>query len=174
MSFKIFILLILFQIKHFVADYPLQNEYMLGKFKEKGWILPLFCHSGVHAIITFIISLFFVDFNVSICVGLFDFAIHFTMDRIKASPKMLGKYSSLTKSDFETFFKEREVLVASTEKRALGEDFEVLRAYRDEKLKEFDAEFEKKKQSNKKFWWSLGLDQGVHHLTHYIIIGFLI
>lgn len=32
----LFILLILFQIKHFVADYLLQGEYMLGKFKP-GW-----------------------------------------------------------------------------------------------------------------------------------------
>lgn len=31
-----------------------------------------------------------------------------------------------------------------------------------------------KLQSNKFFWWSLGLDQMVHHLTHYIIIYLII
>ena len=30
---EIFILLILFQIKHFLCDFPLQGKYMLGKFK---------------------------------------------------------------------------------------------------------------------------------------------
>ena len=32
---EIFVLLFAFQMKHFLADYPLQNVYMLGKFKEK-------------------------------------------------------------------------------------------------------------------------------------------
>ena len=31
---KIFILLVIFQFKHFIADYLLQNNYMLGKFKD--------------------------------------------------------------------------------------------------------------------------------------------
>jgi hypothetical protein len=54
----IFLLLLLFQFKHFIADYPLQGEYMLGKFKDKGWMLPLFAHVGVHGAFTFIISMF--------------------------------------------------------------------------------------------------------------------
>lgn len=138
MTFQLFILLFIFQIKHFLADFPLQNEYMLGKFKEKDWILPLTAHSGVHALFTFLISLIFLDIYDSIYLGLFDFVIHFTMDRIKASPKMLGRYVGLSKSDF---------IAGVTDEQ---------------------------KKSNKKFWLSLGLDQMVHHLTHYIIIGFLL
>lgn len=33
---------LLFQAKHFLADYPLQGRYMLGKFADgKEFVLPL-------------------------------------------------------------------------------------------------------------------------------------
>jgi len=113
----IILMLFAFQIKHFIADYPLQNTYMLGKFKEYGWVAPLSVHCAVHSLITFLICSYF-GFYVAILAACFDFVIHFTMDRIKASPKLLGRY----------------------------------------------------KQDNPKFWWALGFDQMVHHLTHYLII----
>ena len=113
---EIFTLLVLFQIKHFIADFPLQNEYMLGKMKLNGWVLPLTCHALVHASITFAIVLIF---NANLWwLAIVDLVIHFTMDRIKASPNMLNRF----------------------------------------------------RMDNKFFWWSLGLDQMVHHLTHYAII----
>lgn len=118
----IFLLLVLFQIKHFLADYPLQGKYMLGKFKPQGWVPPLAAHCGVHAAFTFLICIAFVRPELAIALSVFDFVIHFIMDRIKASPKMLGRYG----------------------------------------------------MNDKKFWWSLGLDQSVHHLTHYFIIWMLI
>ena len=129
----IFVLLILFQIKHFIADYPLQTPYMLGKFKDKGWVLPLLAHVGVHAGFTFLIVVPFVGVFAALALAALDAVIHFVMDRVKASPKMLGRYQALTKSEFPTATLEQ-------------------------------------KESNTKFWWALGLDQGVHHLTHYLII----
>ena len=63
--------------------------------------------------------------------------VHFTMDRIKASPNMLGRFKPLTK---ETYPTANEAAI----------------------------------KSNTYFWWSLGLDQGVHHLTHYVIIWWLV
>lgn len=90
----LFILLILFQLKHFIADYPLQGQYMLGKFKSgTEWILPLTAHSSVHAIGTFIISILFVPFNIALSLAVLDFGLHFVMDRIKASPNILGRFS---------------------------------------------------------------------------------
>lgn len=52
----IFILLIAFQIKHFLCDYPLQGKYMLGKFNKEDWKLPLAAHAGTHAIGTSVIA----------------------------------------------------------------------------------------------------------------------
>ncbi len=88
----IFQLLVVFQIKHFLADFPLQTEYMLGKFNAEGWELPLFTHASVHAIMTFGIVLYFLSWKIALTMALFDLIVHFTVDRVKASPFMFGKY----------------------------------------------------------------------------------
>lgn len=120
---ELFTLLILFQIKHFLCDYPLQTTYMLGKFKDKGWEIPLLAHSSVHGIFTCGIAYYFTgSVLLSFCLMMLDVLLHTFMDRIKASPRLLGKY----------------------------------------------------KTADKKFWWSLGIDQMFHHLTHYVIIYFII
>ena len=136
---KLFALLVLFQIKHFLADFPLQNEYMLGKFKNgREFILPLVAHCGVHAVFTFGIALTFTSaVSFSIVLALFDFAVHFTMDRLKAGKKYLGRFKPLTAQEYP-------------EATAV------------------------QKKHNKFFWWSIGFDQMVHHLTHYVIIALII
>lgn len=123
MILEIMVLLVVYQIKHFLADYIFQGRYMLGKFKDKGWVLPLSCHVAVHGIMTLMIALVYGSlFWVAVGVMVLDMVVHFVMDRVKASPKMLGRFPS----------------------------------------------------SQKEFWWSLGLDQMVHHLTHYAIIAILV
>ena len=117
-----FILLIVYQVKHFIADFPLQREYMLRK-SVPGWdfLLPLLTHCGVHALGTLVI----VVFVNPTCwwLALFDFIVHFFTDRIKASPNYLGRYNNLSQSGF---------------------------------------------------WNILGIDQMVHHITHIIIIWWLV
>lgn len=92
MLMTIFSLLLLFQVKHFLADFPFQTKYMLGKFKDKGWFLPLAAHGGVHALFTLAIALPFVGFGLGLFLAALDFVIHITMDRLKASPNMWGRY----------------------------------------------------------------------------------
>lgn len=92
--YTIFLLFVLFQIKHFLADFPFQTKYMLGKFKDSEWQLPLLAHVGVHALFTFAISLPFGAAQAYL-LALADATIHFTMDRIKASPRMLGRFKIL-------------------------------------------------------------------------------
>jgi hypothetical protein len=142
----IIILLVAFQVKHFVADYPLQTKYMLGKFKDSGWEKPLLAHAAVHAVITFVILLGFyaiVDPNNThwrmncFLLPIWDGACHFAMDRIKASRKFLGRFKPLT----------AETYLAATPKQVRGNTF---------------------------FWWSIGFDQFVHHMTHYAIIYWLV
>lgn len=89
---SIFFLLVAFQVKHFLCDYPFQTPYMLGKFKGgTEWVLPLVAHAGVHALGTFAISLYFMGLG-AVLLALLDFAVHFTVDRIKASPTMGGRW----------------------------------------------------------------------------------
>jgi hypothetical protein len=118
----IFVLLAVYQVKHYVADYLLQGKYMLQKFRaDWGFFVPLLAHVSVHAAATFLIASWF-NVLLAVKLALFDAFIHFTMDRIKASPKLLGRFTP----------------------------------------------------DNKFFWWALGVDQMVHHLTHYAIIWFII
>ncbi len=90
----IFILAVLFQFKHFISDYPLQSKYMLNKFKEYPYfICPLLAHAATHSLLTFIIAcLFSNNLIISLALMFFDLIAHFIIDRIKASPNLLGKF----------------------------------------------------------------------------------
>jgi hypothetical protein len=113
----IFFLLIIFQLKHFIADYPLQNPYMLGKFREDwGFFWPLFAHVTIHAVIT--LGIIFVVKPSLWYLAIVDLVTHFIIDRVKAGKRYLGRWGA----------------------------------------------------SHPLFWWSLGLDQMLHHFVHYYII----
>lgn len=88
----VFLLLVLFQIKHFICDYPLQTQYMLGKMGRANWIKPLAAHAGVHAIGTFIVVLVVTFSPIAIVFALADFVLHFIVDRVKASPDLGGRW----------------------------------------------------------------------------------
>lgn len=136
---RIFLLLIAFQIKHWLADYPLQGRYMLGKFRDDwGFFFPLLAHVGVHAGFTLLIALGTgATVALALICTLFDASAHFVMDRIKASKRYLGRWQTLTTDTARTATK-------------------------------------KQWRSNDYFWWTVGFDQAVHHLTHYVIIWWLV
>jgi hypothetical protein len=83
MTTTVFILLALFGIKHFIADYLMQFEYML---REKGIYGATggLHHSLVHASWTFLILVCFVD-NANTIIGLafLDFVLHYHIDWAK-------------------------------------------------------------------------------------------
>ena len=89
---QVFILLIAFQVKHFMCDFPLQTEFMLGKSKLNDWVFPLQQHCAVHAIGTVIVLFLFTDVNFFMAYAFLDFILHFVMDRVKASPNILGRF----------------------------------------------------------------------------------
>ncbi len=115
-------LLIFFHVKHLVADFVLQNVWMLQKSRP-GWdfAFPLAIHCGVHAVITLALVL---SMSPALWwLALVDFGVHFVMDRIKAGPRYLGRYHDMR---------------------------------------------------SKGFWFTFGLDQMVHHLTHLWIAWYLV
>lgn len=88
------LMLIAFQLKHFICDYLLQIQYMLGKMKENGWVLPLASHALVHALGTAgLIWYFTQELWLTVGLAILDFILHFVIDRIKASPKLLGRFN---------------------------------------------------------------------------------
>lgn len=144
-------LLIAYQVKHFLCDYPLQNEYMLGKFKPGfRFIVPLASHSGVHLIGTLMISFCYLyhkgvlRINDVLLLSFFDFTVHFSMDRIKASPNFLGRFKALSGKEFLGLMGDKGPSAV------------------------------KARRHNTYFWWSLGADQTIHHITHYCIIFYML
>ncbi len=93
MQIEILILLIAFQIKHFLADYPLQFPFMYeNKGKATNWTISLASHAMVHATMTFTISIIFISIYsfpswIPWIAFLFDFITHFIIDRWKATRK---------------------------------------------------------------------------------------
>lgn len=163
----IFLLLVLFQIKHFVADYPLQGKYMLGKFNpDWSFLLPLFAHAGVHGCFTLAICLVFAP--QLWWLSLIDIAVHFLMDRAKAGPKYLGRFKAMSAEEMHTV---KHIMNVDADLKADPDKydsryFDMFNGYKQSALN--------KVRSNTFFWWALGLDQMVHHLTHYIFIAFII
>lgn len=141
------LLVLIFELKHFVCDFLLQFEYHLGKFKKTGWEIPLASHCAVHAAFTFLILM--AVRPEMWWLALVDFVIHFIMDRVKASPSLLGRFKSLDARCYLYFkgMQERHKEVPNIQKEC-AEVF----------------------TSNRNFWWCLGFDQLVHQLTGLLVI----
>lgn len=95
-----FTLLVCFQIKHFICDFPLQNQWMI-RFKTANslqFVLPLSAHCLIHAAFCLAIILYFEP-SMWWMAGV-DFLAHFLMDRVKSSPNMLGRYNDQEKPAF--------------------------------------------------------------------------
>ena len=73
--------LVLLQVKHFIFDFPLQNEDMI---KEKGTFLAPWgvVHSLNHGGWTAFIAMLFVGWA-GIILGVIDLVIHYTVDYVK-------------------------------------------------------------------------------------------
>lgn len=153
--FNIMTLLVIFQVKHFVADYILQSAFpiCLDKFKE-GWIGVRGCsiHCAMHAVMTGMVLMPFklvytnLLWQKIMILVVVDFLAHFGLDWLKAQPRFFGRYEVLSKKDFQE--------LANIDNTS------------------FRLWFEKQRKlaSNTNFWITLGADQMGHHLTHYYII----
>ncbi len=91
-----FILLMIFQFKHLLADYYWQTPRMyLNKGQPTGWFWPLTEHAGLHALFTGMIAFGFLTYYthftitdiqiISVVLAAFDFGTHFLTDRWKAT-----------------------------------------------------------------------------------------
>lgn len=92
----IWLLLLAFQLKHWLCDYPLQRQWMLRKGAATGWARPLAAHAAVHAAGTFLIGVAYgystIAFGIIVLLSVLDGAVHFVVDRIKAAPTLGGRW----------------------------------------------------------------------------------
>ena len=145
-----------FKVKHFVADYPLQTPYMLGKFKPTGWVRPLAAHAGVHAAITALVALGAGAGLLALGCALLDFVVHFVMDRVKASPNLMGRWKALSAGEYRSAARMAEYD---------GTDPELVGAAR------FGRQL---LRHNTLFWNCLGIDQLVHGLTDLAVVALIV
>ncbi|WP_336489335.1 DUF3307 domain-containing protein [Methylobacterium nigriterrae] len=79
-------------VKHYVADFVLQTDWMArGKEQERGWLLPLCAHVACHALATLGVAL--VIAPRLWWLALVDFAIHFCIDRVKSVVARRGRWT---------------------------------------------------------------------------------
>lgn len=99
----VFILLIIFQVKHFLGDFPLQHVYMLRKTRpDWSFAIPLALHCSVHGAMTLAILL---ALKPDLWwLALVDFVSHFIMDRLKSGPKYLGRFNDKDRSAYWNAF----------------------------------------------------------------------
>lgn len=95
-----FVLLVVFHIKHFLADFPLQFNFMLKYKVSETWnfVIPLSMHCLIHSSFTLLICLV-IDPSYW-WLAVVDFGVHFAMDRLKAGPRYLGRFNDPAKSSF--------------------------------------------------------------------------
>lgn len=144
---------------------------MLGKFKDGLlWILPLAAHVAVHGLFTFTIAMFYTSFFAAIGLAFMDMFIHFIMDRVKASPYMLGKFKALSGDEFKYINERRNEL--DDEVRAMMDDSQTPPTDLLKKLGErnyFISDSASRIKGNRWFWICLGFDQMIHHLTDLLV-----
>lgn len=154
----------LYQVKHWVCDYPLQRPWMLGKFaKWPAWVAPLAAHAAVHGAFTFFIVWAFFGWHSAGAVfglkaALADAAIHFVVDRIKASPKLGGRWKALSAKEYGQALYDSKTCIDFTSEASWA------------KTGSARAQAQQRLSDNRMFWNVLGLDQMAHHLTHYGIV----
>lgn len=108
--------MVLFAIKHVIADFLLQTTWMaMGKDAKTGWALPLLVHCAIHGALATAILLVFAP--KLWFLGIADFVVHLIIDRAKG------------------------FCVAT-----------------------FNVTME-----HPWFWWLIGIDQALHHLTGFAL-----
>lgn len=77
-------LMVAFELKHFVADYTLQNKWMI-RGKGSFAMLGGYVHAGIHSVGTIaVLWLFGVSTGLIVVLTLAEFAIHYMLDFAKA------------------------------------------------------------------------------------------
>ncbi len=112
--------MLLFTLKHVLADFVLQNQWMAyGKDGKTGWGWPLLAHCLIHGGLT--TAMMAAVAPAFWFIGLIDFAFHIVLDRVKGF--FVARYDVTTEDRW--------------------------------------------------FWWLIGVDQALHHLTGFGFSVFL-
>lgn len=96
---SIIFLLALFLVKHFVFDFWYQPPYMWqnkGTFGHLGGIV----HSGLHAVSTLAILVFFVSIPLAALLAAMEFVLHYAIDWAKMNINRVKGWTATTHNEF--------------------------------------------------------------------------
>ncbi len=92
-------LLTLLLVKHFIWDFWYQPPYMWqnkGTFGHLGGIT----HSGIHAVTTFVILLFYINPFIAWNLAMFEFVAHYATDWAKMNINRVKGWGATTHNEF--------------------------------------------------------------------------
>jgi len=95
---RVFLVLVFFTLKHFLADWVLQTDEIARKKGKE--IKFLLIHSFHHSFLILLIALFGFEWGRVISIAAAEFILHSFIDYLKASEKLLGKYKYPSKPYF--------------------------------------------------------------------------
>lgn len=98
----VLLLLVFFQVKHFIFDFPLQFPFMYlnkGKYGHWGGI----AHAALHQVSSFFILVLFTDSITAILLSNIEGWIHYHIDWAKMRLNITTGWGPLNSSEFWTF-----------------------------------------------------------------------
>jgi len=101
MNTMIIILLALLFIKHFLVDFVFQTNTIAEKKGEQ--FNYLFIHALIHTFASALVLVFFTSITKTITIILFELIFHILFDFIKASKRLLGRFTFPHKLYFVSF-----------------------------------------------------------------------
>jgi hypothetical protein len=134
---QIFVLLLAFEVKQLLCDYPILPDFLLKRFHSNG-IKAFILYSAFHGFITFTICLLLTnaEYPLALLMSLLDFAAGFALAMFRSHSSMIARFKPLD-------------------------------------LDEFMSASRKAKRQHRMYWTFFGLDQAIHHMTHFSIIYIL-
>ena len=144
---QVLFLLVLFQAKHFWCDFILQTDYHLGKFRP-GWdfVGPLASHAAVHAYGTAMVLIIYdMAYRGVSGVSLMTMAVLAVIDLVAHFCIDRFKASPRWCGRWKALSAGQYVLATAS-----------------------------RRSENRKFWSALGMDQALHHMTHYFFIWYIL
>ena len=134
---QIFVLLLAFQIKQLLCDYPIQPEFLLKRFQSSS-VNGLLLYSFFHGFFTLAICLILTTASFPLAAGLalLDVGIDFVLGLTRSKSDLLARFRPLD-------------------------------------LQEFTVASRKAKRQHRLYWIFFGIDQALHHMTHFSIVYIL-
>ncbi|GAB4136907.1 MAG: hypothetical protein Fur0041_11500 [Bacteroidia bacterium] len=97
-------LLLLLLVCHWLGDFTHLSTPAMLKAKEKGTpVLPIVLHAGVHAILMFLVLMFFIPFQAAVFLMLFEWVTHFALDLLKGKSNVWFPQLSDSKNPFHWY-----------------------------------------------------------------------